>query len=226
MAARARRSGDLRGRLRDLQPEEHQQDARGVARAPTRRCAARRRPRGVRVRGYLSTAFGCPFEGRVDPARRRGHGAPAARYGRVRGGGQRHHRRGPPGAGARASSRRCSKRVPLEQLALHFHDTRGTALANVLAALSAGRAHLRRVGGRAGRVSLCAGRDRQSRDRGSGLHARTASASRPASRCRRCSRRRASSSRRSGTRCHRATTAPQWRTGSTGRTSLSNRQPS
>ena len=29
-------------------------------------------------------------------------------------------------------------RVPLDQVALHFHDTRGTALANVLAALSYG----------------------------------------------------------------------------------------
>ena len=28
--------------------------------------------------------------------------------------------------------------VPVERLALHFHDTRGTALANVLAALSSG----------------------------------------------------------------------------------------
>jgi hydroxymethylglutaryl-CoA lyase len=28
--------------------------------------------------------------------------------------------------------------VPLEQIALHFHDTRGTALANVLTALHAG----------------------------------------------------------------------------------------
>jgi hydroxymethylglutaryl-CoA lyase len=29
-------------------------------------------------------------------------------------------------------------RVPLDQVALHFHDTRGTALANVLAALDVG----------------------------------------------------------------------------------------
>jgi len=29
-------------------------------------------------------------------------------------------------------------RVPLDRVALHFHDTRGTALANVLAALDAG----------------------------------------------------------------------------------------
>jgi hydroxymethylglutaryl-CoA lyase len=29
-------------------------------------------------------------------------------------------------------------RVPLQQIALHFHDTRGTALANVLAALDLG----------------------------------------------------------------------------------------
>ena len=31
-----------------------------------------------------------------------------------------------------------AERVPLEQIALHFHDTRGTALANVLVALDLG----------------------------------------------------------------------------------------
>jgi hydroxymethylglutaryl-CoA lyase len=31
-----------------------------------------------------------------------------------------------------------ASRVPLERIALHFHDTRGTALANVLAALELG----------------------------------------------------------------------------------------
>src|SRR5207237_5971019 len=31
-----------------------------------------------------------------------------------------------------------TKRVPLERIALHFHDTRGTALANVLMALQLG----------------------------------------------------------------------------------------
>ena len=35
-------------------------------------------------------------------------------------------------------SRPCSRGCPVERLALHFHDTRGTALANVLAALQAG----------------------------------------------------------------------------------------
>ena len=33
---------------------------------------------------------------------------------------------------------RCSPALPASRLALHFHDTRGTALANVLAALSYG----------------------------------------------------------------------------------------
>ena len=40
--------------------------------------------------------------------------------------------------GAAASSTRSPSAVPLDRIALHFHDTRGTALANVLAALELG----------------------------------------------------------------------------------------
>ena len=55
-------------------------------------------------------------------------------------------------------------RVPLAAIALHFHDTRGTALANVLTALQTGRDDFRFVGGRARRLSLRARSDRQPRD--------------------------------------------------------------
>ena len=43
-----------------------------------------------------------------------------------------------PGQVPRRARARCSRECPLERLALHFHDTRGTALANVLAALPYG----------------------------------------------------------------------------------------
>ena len=97
------------------------------------------RAAGLRVRGYLSTCFVCPFEGPVDPAARRRHRGAAARHRRLRSGDQRHDWR-------RASGRWCSvssepsapARAALQQIALHFHDTRGTALANVLAGLDYG----------------------------------------------------------------------------------------
>ena len=92
---------------------------------------------GLRVRGYLSTAFGCPFEGAVDPAR---VGDIAARL--IGMGvyevavsdtiGIAH-----PGQVPRVLDAVLA-RVPVHRLALHFHDTRGTALANVLAALPYG----------------------------------------------------------------------------------------
>jgi hydroxymethylglutaryl-CoA lyase len=92
---------------------------------------------GLRVRAYLSTAFGCPFEGRVDPA----DVADIARRLLDMGAfevaisdtiGVAH-----PGQ-VKTVLDAVLKDVPLDQLALHFHDTRGTALANVLAALIMG----------------------------------------------------------------------------------------
>ncbi len=96
------------------------------------------RSAGVPVRGYVSTAFGCPYEGPVDPAA-------AARVCRdlldlgcveVSVGdtiGVATPCRVLEGLAALEAAG-----VPRERTALHFHDTRGTALANVLAALQAG----------------------------------------------------------------------------------------
>jgi hydroxymethylglutaryl-CoA lyase len=92
------------------------------------------RAAGLRVRGYLSTAFGCPFEGDV----------PIDRVVRLTKAlldmgvfevavsdtsGVAH-----PGQVKRVLTALVASTSPA-QLALHFHDTRGTALANVLAAL-------------------------------------------------------------------------------------------
>ena len=92
---------------------------------------------GVRVRGYVSTAFGCPYEGDVAPE------APARVAARLIEMGVYEvaisdtigiaH----PGQVPRVLEVVLA-RVPVERIALHFHDTRGTALANVLASLSLG----------------------------------------------------------------------------------------
>jgi hydroxymethylglutaryl-CoA lyase len=92
---------------------------------------------GLRVRAYLSTAFGCPFEGRVDPAdvaelSRRLLDMGAFEIAVSDTIGVAH-----PGQ-VKAVLDAVLKHVPIDQLALHFHDTRGTALANVLAALVMG----------------------------------------------------------------------------------------
>jgi hydroxymethylglutaryl-CoA lyase len=92
---------------------------------------------GVRVRGYLSTAFGCPFEGAVAPARVAEMTARLAALGVFEIAisdtiGIAH-----PGQVPRVLDAVLAQ-VPVERIALHFHDTRGTALANVLAALPFG----------------------------------------------------------------------------------------
>jgi hydroxymethylglutaryl-CoA lyase len=92
---------------------------------------------GLRVRGYLSTAFGCPFEGDVAPdrvadvaARLLGLGVFEVAVSDTIGIAH-------PGQVPRVLDAVLA-RVPVHQVALHFHDTRGTALANVLAALPFG----------------------------------------------------------------------------------------
>jgi isopropylmalate/homocitrate/citramalate synthase len=92
---------------------------------------------GLRVRGYLSTAFGCPYEGRVEPERalavaRRllAAGCDEISIGDTIG----------VAVPTQVSELlgRLGEMAPLHRVAVHFHDTRGTALANVLAALEAG----------------------------------------------------------------------------------------
>jgi isopropylmalate/homocitrate/citramalate synthase len=91
----------------------------------------------VRVRGYVSTAFGCPFEGEVPPARVASVAEALMNMGAFEVAisdtiGIAH-----PGR-VRGVIAVIAERVPLHAVALHFHDTRGTALANVLTALELG----------------------------------------------------------------------------------------
>lgn len=91
----------------------------------------------VRVRGYLSTAFGCPFEGAVPPAQVADVAARLIDLGVFEVSvsdtiGIAHPGQVPQVLDAVLA------RIPVEKVALHFHDTRGTALANVLASLPFG----------------------------------------------------------------------------------------
>ena len=92
---------------------------------------------GVKVRGYVSTVLGCPYQGEVPLAdvvrvARRLHeaGCYEVSLGDTIG-------IGTPGK-ARAMLRAVAAEVPMAALAIHFHDTRGQALANILACLEEG----------------------------------------------------------------------------------------
>jgi len=92
---------------------------------------------GVAVRGYVSTVLGCPYQGEV----------PVADVVRVA---RRLHELGcyeislgdTIGIGtptqARTMLAAVAQQVPMSALAVHFHDTRGQALANILACLELG----------------------------------------------------------------------------------------
>jgi hydroxymethylglutaryl-CoA lyase len=92
---------------------------------------------GLPARGYVSCAFGCPFEGEVAPAA-------VARVSRalLDAGVYEVAISDTIGVGHPGQVRRLladlAADVPRARTALHFHDTRGTALANVLAALDLG----------------------------------------------------------------------------------------
>jgi isopropylmalate/homocitrate/citramalate synthase len=93
------------------------------------------RAASIRVRGYLSTAFGCPYEGHVPPEKVVALTERILEMGVFEVAisdtiGVAH-----PGQVMQVLDI-VRARVAADRLALHFHDTRGTALANVLAALS------------------------------------------------------------------------------------------
>jgi hydroxymethylglutaryl-CoA lyase len=92
---------------------------------------------GAWIRGYVSTCFGCPYEGAVDPAkvvevarRLQDAGCDEISIGDTIGVGVPTQVTDVMG--------RLKDAIGAARLAVHFHDTRGTALANVLAALEVG----------------------------------------------------------------------------------------
>lgn len=92
---------------------------------------------GVRVRGYISTVLGCPYQGKV-PVRDVVHvarrlydlGCNEISLGDTIGVGTPHK--------ARAMLEAVAQQVPMSALAVHFHNTYGQALANILACVEAG----------------------------------------------------------------------------------------
>ncbi len=92
---------------------------------------------GLKVRAYVSTMWGCPYEGDIDPRR----GLELAKH--LLGAGCYQVSLGDTiGVGTPIQTEKIldlfAAELPLEQIALHLHDTRGTALANVLVGLQAG----------------------------------------------------------------------------------------
>jgi hydroxymethylglutaryl-CoA lyase len=92
---------------------------------------------GLRLKAAISTSFGCPYEGDVDPSGVIGIAAALVEMGV--------DEVGIADTTGMANPRqvfdlisRLATHVPSEMISLHFHDTRGTALANVLAGLQAG----------------------------------------------------------------------------------------
>lgn len=110
------------------------------------------RDEGVAVRSYLSTVFGCPYEGPVAIADSvelavalMDAGADEIALGDTTG-------MGDPALVQRVIAAMVQAGIPLERLALHMHDTQGTALANVLAGYQAG---VRTFDGSIGGVGGC-----------------------------------------------------------------------
>ena len=95
------------------------------------------RATGIRVRGYISCVVGCPYEGEVAPQRvadvaaaLHAMGCYEVSLGDTIG-------VGTP-AKIQAMIEACARRVPIEHLAGHYHDTYGQALANIYASLELG----------------------------------------------------------------------------------------
>ena len=92
---------------------------------------------GIKVRGYVSCVLGCPYQGEVKPERVAGVAAALYEMGCYEVSLGDTIGTGTPGK-TRAMIEACAKRVPLEKLAGHYHDTYGQALANIYASLEMG----------------------------------------------------------------------------------------
>jgi isopropylmalate/homocitrate/citramalate synthase len=118
--------------------EESLADARAVI--------ERARPRGVNVRAYISVVFGCPYEGPVSAAQVR-HvaerlfdlGVDEVVLGDTIG-------VATPSDVSRVMAE-LLELAPVERWGMHFHDTRGIAIANVLASLELGLSKFDSSGG-------------------------------------------------------------------------------
>lgn len=92
---------------------------------------------GIRIRGYISTSFGCPYEGKMDVAKLQSVterffklGAHEVSVGDTIGVATPKQ--------VREYIQVLKKSFPIEKLAMHFHDTRGMALTNIHVSLEEG----------------------------------------------------------------------------------------
>jgi hydroxymethylglutaryl-CoA lyase len=92
---------------------------------------------GIRVRGYVSCVLGCPYEGEIAPGKVAEVAAALTEMGCYEVSLGDTIGTGTPGR-TQAMIEACARRVPLAQLAGHYHDTYGQALANVYASLELG----------------------------------------------------------------------------------------
>ncbi|GDX81773.1 hydroxymethylglutaryl-CoA lyase YngG [Deltaproteobacteria bacterium] len=107
---------------------------------------------GIEVRSYISTVFGCPYEGDVPVEntlriieRLMAAGAQRISLGDTTG-------MANPRQVREVIARVVAEGLPVESIAVHMHDTRGTALANALAAYELG---VRQVDGSVGGMGGC-----------------------------------------------------------------------
>jgi hydroxymethylglutaryl-CoA lyase len=120
------------------------------------RVVARAREHGLRCEAMISVAFGCPYEGLVDPEavfaigrRLAAAGAEEIGFGDTTG-------MANP-AQVRAFFERAFERLPDVEVTAHFHNTRGQGLANAYAALEAGVTSLESSFGELGGCPVPAG---------------------------------------------------------------------
>jgi hydroxymethylglutaryl-CoA lyase len=122
------------------------------------------------VRGYVSCVIACPYEGAVDPGERR-----PGRERLLEMGCYEISLGDTIGAGTPASMQRlleaCAAVVPIGQLAGHYHDTYGMAIANIYASLELGMAVFDSSVAGLGGCPVCGRRHRQRGDRRSALSA-------------------------------------------------------
>jgi hydroxymethylglutaryl-CoA lyase len=95
------------------------------------------RDAGIEVRGYVSTVWGCPYEGAVDPKR-----AVAIATRLLEMGCYQISLGDTIGVGTPRQTQAILElmiaEIPTAKIAMHMHDTRGTALANILVGLELG----------------------------------------------------------------------------------------
>ncbi|WP_417222117.1 hydroxymethylglutaryl-CoA lyase [Amphritea sp.] len=95
------------------------------------------RANNIRVRGYVSTVMGCPYEGEIDPAQ-----VASVSRDLLDMGCYEISLGDTIGVGTPLKAKRMleavSQQVPIDKLAAHFHDTYGQALANLYAVIEEG----------------------------------------------------------------------------------------